>query len=396
MTAPVIALPGRPPPGRAAAQAALGHHRCARADQAQPGPDRPGTRDADGRHRPAGDLCAAVRLRVRQRHRASGRRELPEYLIGGMLGMGLAGTAPGTAVALVTDMSTGLIDRFARCRCPAPRCWPGALADLLTQGIGRDGGPGWGWPSAGGCTPGRPTCWPRWAWPCCSATRSPGPAPAWAWLLRSPEAAQQTRLHPFPAADVHLQRVRADPGDARLAAGGRELEPAVSALAAAAGTCSATRTRRPPCRSGRCSTRSWPCCSGRPALHRWCSPRWPCGCTGASRSAEQAGPGCTTARAGPAQLMAAERLFQPPRARPAVTLASTSSGRSRGPSSHAFTGPRSAGSRTVTPSQPKPRPIAAMSAAGNRRCPAGARPGRSGAPRRRRPRRHTPRSAWAA
>src|SRR5580693_559276 len=35
-----------------------------------------------------------------------------EYLIGGMLGMGLAQTAPGVAVALVTDMSTGLIDRF--------------------------------------------------------------------------------------------------------------------------------------------------------------------------------------------------------------------------------------------------------------------------------------------
>jgi hypothetical protein len=35
-----------------------------------------------------------------------------EYLIGGMLGMGLAQTAPGTAVAVVSDMSTGLIDRF--------------------------------------------------------------------------------------------------------------------------------------------------------------------------------------------------------------------------------------------------------------------------------------------
>ena len=35
-----------------------------------------------------------------------------EYLIGGMLGMGLAQTAPGVAVALVTDMSTGLMDRF--------------------------------------------------------------------------------------------------------------------------------------------------------------------------------------------------------------------------------------------------------------------------------------------
>ena len=35
-----------------------------------------------------------------------------EYLIGGMLGMGLAQTAPGVATALVTDMSTGLMDRF--------------------------------------------------------------------------------------------------------------------------------------------------------------------------------------------------------------------------------------------------------------------------------------------
>ena len=35
-----------------------------------------------------------------------------EYLIGGMLGMSLAQTAPGTAVAVVSDMSTGLIDRF--------------------------------------------------------------------------------------------------------------------------------------------------------------------------------------------------------------------------------------------------------------------------------------------
>src|ERR1700677_866150 len=35
-----------------------------------------------------------------------------EYLIGGMLGMGLAQTAPGVAVALVSDMSTGIVDRF--------------------------------------------------------------------------------------------------------------------------------------------------------------------------------------------------------------------------------------------------------------------------------------------
>ncbi len=60
-----------------------------------------------------------------------------EYLIGGMLAMGLAATAPGTAVALVTDMSSGLIDRFrslptARAAVLAGR----TISDLVTQVIG--------------------------------------------------------------------------------------------------------------------------------------------------------------------------------------------------------------------------------------------------------------------
>jgi ABC-2 type transport system permease protein len=59
-----------------------------------------------------------------------------EYLIGGMLGMGLAQTAPGVATALVTDMSTGLMDRFRS--LPMSR-WAvlGArsIAELLTQVI---------------------------------------------------------------------------------------------------------------------------------------------------------------------------------------------------------------------------------------------------------------------
>ena len=49
-----------------------------------------------------------------------------------------------------------------------------------------------------------------------------------------------------------------------------------------------------------------------------------------------------------------------------VTLASMSSGRSRGPSSQPRTGARSAVSRTVSPSNPNPRPIAAISVGGNR------------------------------
>ena len=60
-----------------------------------------------------------------------------EYLIGGMLGMGMAQTAPGVAVAQVTDMSTGLIDRFRS--LPMSR-WAlllaRSVAELLTQLIG--------------------------------------------------------------------------------------------------------------------------------------------------------------------------------------------------------------------------------------------------------------------
>jgi ABC-2 type transport system permease protein len=60
-----------------------------------------------------------------------------EYLIGGMLGMSLAQTAPGTAVAVVSDMATGLIDRFRS--LPMSRAavlTARTIADLLTQVIG--------------------------------------------------------------------------------------------------------------------------------------------------------------------------------------------------------------------------------------------------------------------
>ena len=59
------------------------------------------------------------------------------YLIGGMLGMTLAQTAPGTAVAIVSDMETGLIDRFRS--LPMSRAavlTARTLADLFTQVIG--------------------------------------------------------------------------------------------------------------------------------------------------------------------------------------------------------------------------------------------------------------------
>jgi ABC transporter DrrB family efflux protein len=60
-----------------------------------------------------------------------------EYLIGGMLGMGLAATAPGTAVAMVSDMSTGIIDRFRSLPMSRAAVLAGrTIADLLTQVIG--------------------------------------------------------------------------------------------------------------------------------------------------------------------------------------------------------------------------------------------------------------------
>jgi ABC-2 type transport system permease protein len=60
-----------------------------------------------------------------------------QYLISGMFGMAMAGSAPGTAVGLTTDMSTGLMDRFrslpiARSAVLAGR----TLSDLSTQLLG--------------------------------------------------------------------------------------------------------------------------------------------------------------------------------------------------------------------------------------------------------------------
>ena len=44
--------------------------------------------------------------------RVPGGGNYHEYLIGGMFGMALVGTAQGTAVGVSTDMATGLTDRF--------------------------------------------------------------------------------------------------------------------------------------------------------------------------------------------------------------------------------------------------------------------------------------------
>jgi ABC transporter DrrB family efflux protein len=60
-----------------------------------------------------------------------------QYLISGMFGMAMAGSAPGTAVGLTTDMSTGLIDRFRSLPMSRAAVLAGrTLSDLLTQVLG--------------------------------------------------------------------------------------------------------------------------------------------------------------------------------------------------------------------------------------------------------------------
>jgi ABC-2 type transport system permease protein len=60
-----------------------------------------------------------------------------QYLISGMFGMTMAGTAPGTAVGLTADMSTGLIDRFRSLPISRAAVLAGrTLSDLATQVLG--------------------------------------------------------------------------------------------------------------------------------------------------------------------------------------------------------------------------------------------------------------------
>lgn len=59
-----------------------------------------------------------------------------EYLVGGMFGMALTGTAQGTAVGVSTDMAAGLIDRFRSLPIARSAVLTGrVLADLLTEVI---------------------------------------------------------------------------------------------------------------------------------------------------------------------------------------------------------------------------------------------------------------------
>jgi ABC-2 type transport system permease protein len=60
-----------------------------------------------------------------------------QYLISGMFGMTMAGTAPGTAVGLTTDMAAGLIGRFRSLPISRAAVLAGrTMSDLATQVLG--------------------------------------------------------------------------------------------------------------------------------------------------------------------------------------------------------------------------------------------------------------------
>ncbi len=60
-----------------------------------------------------------------------------EYLIGGMFGMSMAGSAPGTAVGISTDMESGLVDRFRSLPISRAAVLAGRVfSDLCTQVLG--------------------------------------------------------------------------------------------------------------------------------------------------------------------------------------------------------------------------------------------------------------------
>jgi len=127
-------------------------------------------------------------------------------------------------------MSTGLIDRFRSLPMSRAAVLAGrTLADLLTQASGAlvvaGVGLAIGWRVHTGIAEHHLAAF---GLACCSATPSPGPAPAWAWCCAA-RSGPAARVHPVPAAHVRLQRIRPDPGHARLAAGRRRSANPLSA-----------------------------------------------------------------------------------------------------------------------------------------------------------------------
>ena len=90
-----------------------------RAGAAQPRARPPDPREAARRDAAAGDVRAAVRLRVRRRDRVPGG-SYREYLLGGILVQTLAFGIMGPATSIATDLSEGIVDPSARCRWRAP------------------------------------------------------------------------------------------------------------------------------------------------------------------------------------------------------------------------------------------------------------------------------------
>ena len=236
---------------------------------AQPDPHQADARDADGRHGPAGDVRAALRLRLRRldRRRAllGGYREL---LLAGIMAQTIAFASFIVAIGLTADLDKGIVDRMRSCRSTPRRCWWGGALRLIHSSLGI-------------VVMSLTGLIDRLADPELLPRRGAGLRAAAAVGLRDDLGRDPRRLlaafggggerrhvhHDLPA-HLPLERLRADRGDVAGPAHDRGVEPDLLAGAGGAGAVGQRPARRRRMRHCLCSIR---CC--RPSSGRSCSPR---------------------------------------------------------------------------------------------------------------------------
>ncbi len=209
-----------------------------------------------------------------------------QYLVSGMFGMTMAGSAPGTAVGLTTDMASGLIDRFRSLPISRAAVLAGrTVADLVTQVLGivvlAATGLAIGWRIHNGigdalAAAGLSLLFAfamTWAGACAGM------------VLRSPESAQALGFILFLPLSFVSNAFVPTAGMPSWLRDFANWNP----MSAVAATCrdlfgGANPAARRAC--GRCSTRNWPWSCGPPSC--WpSSPRWPWPCTGARWCADR-------------------------------------------------------------------------------------------------------------
>ena len=241
----------RDPPHRTA-QPVAGDH------PAQPHPHQADARDADGRHHPAGDVRAAVRLRLRRLDRGPGRGDgYNEWLMAGIMGQTIAFAsfivASGSPPTSTRASSTGCV------RCRSTRLRPGRpqplqpdplqhrhRGDVAHRPADRLADPDSVFEAALGY--GLLLMW--------------GFAMIWVGILvgsamRSVEAVHGLMFTDDLPAHVPGQHVRSDREHARMSCARSPSGTRSPRWSRPSGSCGATARPRPPTRRCRCSTRSW-------------------------------------------------------------------------------------------------------------------------------------------